>query len=200
MLKIYIEIMYMKFRTKLVIIFFSILLLLILYTYTLPRYVRILPTIPFYDNSEANLVKEIADKRTMKDEEFFYLTDSSVAYAFLPHVEESIEELRDIIMGVRVLLLMYLFKYFINRPRPYQINKDIHYLESKTGNTPALPAGHALQAYYLAHVLSKKYPNKKDTFIRIARDCDNVRVKAGIHYPSDGKFSIMLLNMFGFML
>ena len=59
-----------------------------MYCYTLPRYSYYLPTIPIYDNDEANLVKEITKTRTYEDKEFFYLTDPSVTKAFLPYVEE----------------------------------------------------------------------------------------------------------------
>lgn len=106
---------------------------------------------------------------------------------FSPHVKESEEELNKIVTHPFLLFIGYFLKYLINRPRPYQINKNINYLESKTGNTPALPAGHAFQAYYLAHVLTKRYPDKKIMFQELAKRCDDVRVKAGIHYPSDGE-------------
>lgn len=184
----------MTFKIKPLHIVIFVIIVLVIYAYTLPRYINNLPTIPVYDNSEATIVKEISDKRTFVDEEFFWLTDPSIAYAFLPHVKENIKELSDIITDTMSTFIVLSFKYLINRPRPYQINKEIDYLESKTGNTPALPAGHAYQAYYLAYILSKRYPNKKEEFDNIAKNCDDVRVKAGIHYPSDGKFSKTLVD------
>ena len=51
-----------------------------------------------------------------------------------------------------------------------------------------------MQAYFLAKILSKKYPNKKDILDNIAYNCDLTRVKAGLHYPSDGKFSKFLID------
>ena len=71
---------------------------------------------------------------------------------------------------------------------------DIAILDSKTVDTPSYPSGHAFQAYYLAGVLGDRYPEKRDIFKRIARRCDEVRVTAGIHYPSDGEFSKRLVN------
>jgi hypothetical protein len=171
-----------------------ILFFIIIFLYTRPRYISFLPTIPVYDNNEADLVYSKTLYRTQEEIAFFKLTDRSVSTCFVPHVEESEQELLDIITSPLVVCLVYFFKYSINRPRPYQINKNIKHLFSATGNTPALPAGHAFQAYYLAHILSKKYPQKKNLFNELAEKCDDVRVKAGIHYPSDGVMSKWLVN------
>lgn len=168
--------------------------LLIIYLYTLPRYVIYLPTIPVYNNSEADEVYEITKKRNFEDVRFFELTDDSITPAFLPYINESYEEIEKITTSYNVYIILILTKYTINRPRPYQINKNIENLDSKTGFTPAMPAGHAFQAYYLAAILSKRYPHKKQKFDEIAKKCDDCRVKAGIHYPSDGVFSKKIVN------
>ena len=91
-------------------------------------------------------------------------------------------------------MLIYLLKHIINRARPYQVNTNILLLESKTANTPSYPAGHACQAYYLAKYLGKKHPEKQDELNQIAQRCDMVRVKAGLHYPSDGVFSKQIID------
>ena len=175
--------MYMKNRLVCIFIVFCIFLL---WGFTMPRYLYYLPTIPIYSNKEADIVYDIVQKRTNDDVEFFSLTDPDITYAFAPYVKEDIHELLTIITQPHVITTIMLFKYGINRPRPYQINPRITYLDSKTDKTPSMPSGHALQAYYLAKVLSKRYPEKKEMFSRIAKKCDDVRVKAGIHYPSDG--------------
>ena len=84
----------------------------------------------------------------------------------------------------------------INRARPYQIDSSINDLKSLTSHTPAYPAGHAFQGYYLARVLSIKYPDKKYLWEQTAERCDLVRVSAGLHYPSDGQFGKQLVNYF----
>lgn len=180
-------------------IIFLLLILLIIYLYTLPRYIKFLPTIPVYDNSEADEVYEITKKRNFEDVRFFELTDDSITTAFLPHINESYEEIEKIIKSYTVYIILILTKYIINRPRPYQINKNIEILDSKTGFTPAMPAGHAFQAYYLAVILSKRYPYKKEKFDEIAKKCDDCRVKAGIHYPSDGEFSKKIVNYLNYL-
>ena len=42
----------------------------------------------------------------------------------------------------------------------------------------------------------KKYPEKKQLFDKIAEECNLTRIKAGIHYPSDGEFSKRLVDIF----
>lgn len=176
-----------------------IVILIIIYLYSLPKYALLLPTIPVYNNKEAEKVLELTKKRTYQDERFFELTDPSIVYAFSPHVKENNVQLNEIITHPLLLFVGYFLKYTINRPRPYQINKNIDHLKSKTGDTPALPAGHAFQAYYLAHVLTKRYPQKKHLFNDLAKKCDDVRVKGGIHYPSDGELSKKIVDFLIFI-
>ena len=181
---------------KYVAILAVIYLIVLIFLYTRPRYTPYLPTLPFlYDNNEAEVVLKETQSRTSKDERFFKLTDPSIVYAFTEHVKESAKTLESIITRPIIMAFLFSLKYSINRPRPYQLNKEIEPLHSKTGNTPSLPAGHAFQAYYLAKVLSRKYPEKKALFNSIAKRCDTVRVKAGIHYPSDGAVSKKIVDI-----
>ena len=61
--------------------------------------------------------------------------------------------------------------------------------------TPAYPAGHSYQAYLLSKHLSKKYPEKSSLFKNLSMKCDDCRVKAGLHYPSDGDFSRKIVDL-----
>jgi hypothetical protein len=135
-------------------------------------------------------------KRTKSDYDLFQYTDRSVSSIFSHVVPHTISELDTIIQQPHVVYMILLFKYTINRARPYQSNPTIRPLYSSTANTPAYPAGHALQAYYLAHILGLKYPTLQTTLDTIARRCDDVRVAAGLHYPSDGAFAHSLVDMF----
>jgi len=161
------------------------------------RYLSILPTIPIYPNNyeESLIVQEISENRTMSDILFFKKTDEKVSPAFEPYVNETIEELDKIFLDFTIHYSILFYKYTINRARPYQINPKIKILKSETGNTPSFPAGHAMQAYYLAKYLSEKYPSKRTLLFTIAKKCDECRIKAGIHYPSDGHYSRYLLNL-----
>ena len=174
------------------------------------RYIWFLPTIPFYPNNEKEIQKVIAkvNFRTFNNIEFFKLTDPSVAYAFEPIVEESVKDLQNIFLNIRVSSTINFLKYFYNRARPHQIDPSIKPLTSTTAttattatttsttSTPSYPAGHAFQAYYLAKQLTKKYPHRKHEFDQIAKQCDDVRVIAGLHYPSDGEFAKKIVDKY----
>ena len=43
-------------------------------------------------------------------------------------------------------------------------------------------------------ILSKKHPEKRQELEQIAEKCNMVRIKAGLHYPSDGLFSKKIAN------
>jgi hypothetical protein len=191
----------MVFRT---IFLFTLLLLLILvfilYSYSSPRYIRYLPTFPFlYPNSKKEAFDvAIFQKQHLEDlKPFFKLTDKSVAFAFEGVIPgKTLEELEHEIIHWSILTPIVFFKYSINRPRPWQVYREITPLSSVTDKTPSYPAGHAYQAYYLAKKYAKEYPELKEKLDTIAEKCDACRVAAGLHYLSDGQFSRYLVNMF----
>ena len=164
-----------------------------------PRYFEWLPTFtPVYDNRELNVVKREIRKRTPDDERFFLQTDASVVHAFAKYAisEQEIVDMKRVITHPLCMIWLYLLKYFVNRPRPYQLSPHIDCLKSSTGNTPAYPAGHAYQAHLLAAYLGRLRPHRAALYDSVARRCDLVRVRAGIHYPSDGRLSRKLVKFF----
>ena len=181
-------------NTKLILIIFIIIY--IFYINIFKGYIAFTPTIPIYPNNskEIVLLKKIIKSRTQDDINFFYLTNKSVSSAFLPYVNESDYQLKKICHSHNYIILA--FKYIINRPRPNQIDSSIIPINTNTAKTPAYPAGHSYQAYLLYKHLSKKYPEKKELLRKIALRCDECRVKAGLHYPSDGKFSRKIVDLF----
>lgn len=174
-----------------------VLLYLLMVSLSITRYIYWLPTLPIYPLNccEDKLVEDRMLKRTKSDYDLFQYTDKSVSSIFSHVVPHTISELDAMIQQPHVVYTILFFKYTINRARPYQSNSKIKPLYSSTSNTPAFPAGHAFQAYYLAHVLGRKYPNLKTRLDTIAKRCDDVRVAAGIHYPSDGAFAHSLVNI-----
>ena len=179
--------------------FKKIFLLIVVYTifiFFFKGYYAFYPTIPVYPNNkdEVREVKQYIKSRTQRDIDFFKKTNNSVVYAFMPHVKESSEELNKIESSQNSII--FFFKYLINRARPEQVDPSIKPINTDTAQTPSYPAGHAYQAYLMAKVLSKKYPEKKQLFDKIAEECNLTRVKAGIHYPSDGEFSKKLVDIF----
>ena len=173
-----------------------IVIIYVIFIYFNKAYIKYYPTIPLHPNSnnEVNHVKHHMDNITQSDIDFFYLTNESVTNAFLPYVKENKTDIQKI--GISQNYIILFFKYFINRIRPYQIDKNIKPINIDTAQSPAYPAGHAYQAYLIAKVLSKKYPEKKILLHQIASNCDICRVKAGLHYPSDGIFSKKLVDFF----
>lgn len=158
-------------------------------------YNRLYPTLAIYPSSEKEIavVKQKISRRTDKQLQLFHLTNVSTAYAFLPHVNESINELIKISTSQNHIILF--FKYIINRIRPWQLDVSIKPVNISTAKTPAYPAGHAYQAFLLADYLTKKYPHKKKLFYEIAINCDECRINTGLHYQSDGIFSRKLYRL-----
>ena len=176
------------------ILIFIALYLFILYISPL-RYNNYLPTIVVYPNNEVEIkkVETEINRRTHFDIQFFKKTDPSVSYAFRDILPQySIGELDT--LSTKYNIIIYILKYCINRPRPIQVNPDLNVLESNTGNTPAYPAGHAFQGYLLSKILSKKHPEKRQELEQLAEKCNIIRIKAGLHYPSDGLFTKKIVN------
>lgn len=173
-----------------------ILAVYVIYINLFKGYISYYPTIPVYpsNNTDLEIMKKEMASRTQEDIDFFFKTNESVANAFLPYVNESAHNLRRVTISQNNIINF--FKYSINRRRPYQIDETLKPLSTKTSGTPAYPAGHAYQAMILAKYLSNKYPEKKELFHNIALKCDECRVKAGIHYKSDGEFSRKLFYLF----
>jgi hypothetical protein len=183
----------MNYNIKLIL---QYLVIYIIYINIFNGYNSYLPTIPIYPNNDIDLriLKTKMTKRTQEDIEFFFRTNDSVSTAFLPYVNEKEEDLIKVLTSQNYIINV--FKYSINRRRPYQIDKNLNPLSTKTSRTPAYPSGHAYQALLLAKYLTDKYPEKRELFNKIALRCDDCRVTAGIHYKSDGEFSRKLFKFF----
>lgn len=166
------------------------------------RYFWWYPSIyPFQSSQqEANTVYLAYAFRTQSDIEFFYKTDTEMYDIFYdilrPYVKDK-NEIKRVLYDKWLLAMILVFKVVYNRARPYQINTNIQPpYASSTYHTPAHPAGHAAQAYYVAKVFSKKFPHLTSQLMRVARAVDETRVKAGIHYPSDGAFARRLIDTY----
>ena len=181
---------------KRLIIFALFIYFIILYI--LPkRYNFFYPSLGIYpdNNREILLVNNLVNKRTLEDIKFFELTNFNLVNPFSLLTGENLLILRQKINNL--IPIIYFFKYIINRARPNQIKKILNILpDLGSAQTPAYPAGHAFQAYYLCKILSKKYPELSDNLENLAYNCDLTRVKAGLHFPSDGEFSKYLVNLF----
>jgi hypothetical protein len=143
------------------------------------------------------VVSEYIMKRMPSDIAFFRMTDMNPVSAFTSLIksdEMSVEEMDQIITNTRVIFIAKMMKWIYNRARPEQIAPEIinekngTLLHSDSANTPAYPSGHAIQTYYLAKILVRKFPAKTHSIMEIATKCANIRIMAGLHYPSDRDF------------
>ena len=153
------------------------------------------------NKDEINIImKEYISKRTQSDIDFFYLTDNNIVIAFQDIIKENEmkkEDLEKIILSTKIINIIMKYKYIYNRARPSQIAPDIinkKLLNSETASTPAYPSGHAFQAYYLAKILTKKFPQKEKELMKIADRVSDARIIAGLHYPSDKDFAYWLVD------
>ena len=106
---------------------------------------------------------------------FHYLT------RFSNDVQE-IKELNNFIIFSNAYIIY--FKKFFDRVRPRVLEPQIEPTIKPPGH-PAYPSGHATKAYAFALLMSKKYPHRKDEFMRIANTIATNRELAGVHYASD---------------
>jgi len=178
------------------IYFFSIIIIFIVtIAYNSNRYYEYLPTIPLYPNNyeEVKEVEDYINKRDSEMYQFIKLTDKSCIYAFKDLVNEDFNSLNNI--SSKINNYIFFFKYLFNRERPFDTNPNLNKYPSTTAYSPSFPSGHAMQGQYLAKVLAKKYPEKKELLYEIGNKCGMARVYAGLHFPSDVKFGHFLVNI-----
>lgn len=157
-----------------------------------------------YPNNRTEILTTLNDyilKKTQKHIDFFFFTDVSIVPAFQTIIPETQFKKKDIHkMLFLVSNQIYIYKRIYNRARPHQVAPKLINIEkgtllpSKTGFTPAYPSGHAFQSYYLARVLSIEFPEKKTELIQMAQRISDIRIIAGLHFPSDRDFAFWLVD------
>ncbi len=78
----------------------------------------------------------------------------------------------------------HIAKKTFKRPRPYIRNPLIKPC-IKREKSYAYPSGHTTVSRVMAHVLSYKYPDRAEAFMRRADEVAENRVLGGVHHPSD---------------
>ena len=142
------------------------------------------------------MVRDYFPKRTPENIQFFKLTDASPLEAFRGKITDSqFQKLKKKIKSSKIVGKIMYYKRLYNRARPEQVAPQIvDALDSKTANSAAYPSGHAFQAYYAAKLLSKWEPTRKKEWDAIAERVANIRIIAGLHYPSDRDFARRLVD------
>ena len=162
------------------------------------RFNNLYPTIQAYPDNMKEIdviVNEYINKRTLEDIRFFKLTDPNPMEAFRGKIsEDRFNKLNKIIASPPITTKIMFYKLLYNRARPAQVAPGrIDPLYSTTANTAAYPSGHAFQAYYVAKILSEWEPRRRKEWMKIADYVANVRIIAGLHYPSDAEFARRLV-------
>jgi hypothetical protein len=150
-----------------------------------------------FPDSKIEIEKVINEKKSMtsNDKEFFYSTDKSISKVFEDYcVKNNLSfTLKEITKMYELDTIKIMFmKVLYNRIRPEYLVKDIA-LHSNNDTGPSFPSKNAYQAYLVAKKISDKHPEHKNNLIEIAKKCDNIRVKAGLSFPSDGEYSYNLI-------
>jgi acid phosphatase (class A) len=86
-------------------------------------------------------------------------------------------------------------KVVYNRPRPFQTAAAYGIplyplLESKVAGSAAYPSGHTLFGLFFRHIYMKRHPELGKELMRFVVDVKLTREQGGVHYPSDGIFSM----------
>ena len=76
-------------------------------------------------------------------------------------------------------------KKYHNRPRPYDLDKNLKAFKMKSMETPSFPSGHSVQGVLIGNVLKMKYG--KSAFMQTAKNISYSRRVARAHYKSDSK-------------
>ena len=117
------------------------------------------------------------------------LTANGIVESFNPPehvVDDLMKKLVDIVEPVVIKI-----KVEYNRTRPSHIDKSIK-PSIDVPEHPSYPSGHATQAHFVAHQLSKQFPEHKDRYESNAHRMAQNREIAGVHYPSDSAYGKVL--------
>jgi hypothetical protein len=147
--------------------------------------------------TEIEAIIAVQSSLTKEDIDFINKCEEDIAGVWLkalkkieiPKIEKSqLQEFIDLTDGI-----LYHLKYHYQRPRPLQMayfyGLKLYPVLATNANSPSYPGGHAFDAYRVAYLLAKKYPEKAMELLGIADAICMSRVKGGVHYPSDNIMS-----------
>jgi len=89
--------------------------------------------------------------------------------------------------------IIFYLKDKFNRPRPYQLAKemgiDLFPVIRTDANSASYPSGHTMDFLVILYHFGKLKPESIETLNKFYQKIKNVRQLSGVHYPSDRKVS-----------
>ena len=147
-----------------------------------------LPNPPTDVDRELMTLKKIMENRTEENEESIRNHDEHPFYAIQQYCEENSlifhgDEMKDIVNSANETIKHFKDKF--NVTRPFDADKSIKPMGSKTNKTKSYPSGHACQSRLVGLYVANKFPIHKKGVMEAAKECGMGRVLAGFHYLSD---------------
>lgn len=89
-------------------------------------------------------------------------------------------------------------KVVYNRPRPFQTaaayGVPLYPLIKTNASDSSYPSGHTLFALFFRHIYMKRHPDLARPLMQFVLDVKKTREEGGVHYPSDGLFSMKVYS------
>jgi hypothetical protein len=162
---------------------------------------------PFPANSsdetrnELEYLTELVDDADEEDIKFCYLIENN-HYDFFVIVGKNLgldvgkEEILKWVGDIDPITFYLKDKF--NRPRPYQLAKelglDLHPITATDANSAAYPSGHTLDFLVILYHFGKMKPEAAEEIDEFYHEIKRVRELSGLHYPSDRKISEYLFK------
>ena len=83
-----------------------------------------------------------------------------------------------------------IFFHFYSIIRPFQYDPEFKPILVETPNFPGYPAGHTTVAGSIATVLSFLFPQDKQLFLDLAKECSESRFEGGVHFRTDNEVGL----------
>jgi hypothetical protein len=151
--------------------------------------------------NELEYLTELVNDADTEDIKFCYLIENN-HYDFFVIVGEKLgldvskEEILKWVGDIDPITFYLKDKF--NRPRPYQLAKelglDLHPITATDANSAAYPSGHTLDFLVILYHFGKMKPEAAEEIDEFYYEIKRVRELSGLHYPSDRKISEYLFK------